>query len=190
MQKNASQWLGLALLCLPLAAVAHTGHGGHGFGDGFAHPFLGLDHLVAMLVVGIWSALHGQRIWLAPLSFIALLALGTVAGQNGFSLPHTEPLVAISVLVLGLMLVKPLKLGQLGSVGVIAAFAFCHGLAHGNALEAGATVLSGMVLGSLVLHLAGMAIAHFTVRQQSALAPHLGHGVAILGAGLVVTALL
>jgi urease accessory protein len=190
MQKNASKWLGLTLLCLPLAAMAHTGHTGHGFGDGFAHPFLGLDHLAAMLVVGIWSVFYAKNIWIAPVSFLVFLTLGAVAGQQGVSLPQIEPLVALSVLVLGLMLVKPLKMGQAGCVAVIAVFALCHGQAHGSELEAGTLVLSGMVLGSALLHLVGMAMAHFAMRQQAVWAPRLGHGVAFLGAALVLNTLL
>ena len=67
----------LLLTALPVAAFAHTGHGDHGFMDGFAHPILGLDHLLAMLMVGVWSVLHSKtapQVWLAPTAFVALLA--------------------------------------------------------------------------------------------------------------------
>jgi len=95
-------------LCLPVAAIAHPGHAGDGFGAGFMHPFLGLDHLLAMVVVGIWSVLHSRRVWLAPLCFVSFLAVGAMLGHGGLVVPQLEPLVAASVLVLGLMLTSPL----------------------------------------------------------------------------------
>ena len=80
MKTTASRLLAAALLALPLAALAHTGQGEHGFLDGFAHPFLGADHLLAMLVVGVWSMLHARQVWLAPLVFVTLLTIGALAG--------------------------------------------------------------------------------------------------------------
>ena len=190
MKKLSSQLLAASLLCLPLAAMAHTGHGDHGFADGFTHPFLGVDHLAAMLVVGIWSVLNSRRVWLAPLCFVSLLAIGAVAGQAGFALPQLEPLVAASVLVLGLMLAMPFKPAPGVSLAIIGAFAFCHGLAHGSELEAGGAILSGIVLGSAVLHGIGMAIAHKVLRQRAAWTLRLGQAIALLGGGLLLNTLL
>ena len=69
----------LLLTLLPLAAFAHTGHGEHGFADGFRHPFLGIDHLLAMLLVGVWSVLNARKVWLAPAVFVVLLTIGAAA---------------------------------------------------------------------------------------------------------------
>ena len=92
----------LLLATLPLAAVAHTGHGEHGFLDGFTHPFLGLDHLLAMLMVGIWSVLNARsnQVWRAPATFVSLLAVGAFLGQHGIVVLQLEPLVAASVLLI------------------------------------------------------------------------------------------
>lgn len=189
MKTIATKLLATALLGLPLTVLAHSGHAEHGFVDGFAHPLLGLDHLAAMLLVGIWSVLHSQRVWLAPLTFVGLLTLGALAGQHGLALPQTEPLLAVSVLLLGLMLVRPLKPGNTTTLGLIAAFAFCHGLAHGSELQAGSAILSGMLLGSVLLHGSGMALAHLVLRQRAVWAQRLGQGVALFGGGLLLNAL-
>ena len=86
---------------IPLAAFAHTSQGNHGFFDDFAHPFFGADHLPAMLLVGAWSVLNARHIWIAPLTFVAMLALGAAIGRNGIVVPQLEPLLAASVLIIG-----------------------------------------------------------------------------------------
>ncbi len=87
MKLHRSHLAAAALLALPLAAFAHTGHGDHTFVDGFTHPFLGLDHLLAMLMVGVWSVLHARsnKVWLAPAAFVSLLAVGAFLGQHGLA---------------------------------------------------------------------------------------------------------
>ena len=190
MNKTAAKLLAVALLALPVAALAHTGQGDHGFFDGFNHPFLGVDHLLAMLVVGVWSVLHSRRAWLAPLVFVTLLAIGALAGQHGLQLPQLEPLVAASVLVLGVMLSLPFKLGDATSLSIIGIFALFHGVAHGGELSTGSSVLAGMVLGSALLHASGMAFAHSLLKSRPHLARRFGQFVALLGGGLVLSAVL
>lgn len=190
MNKSAPQLLAAALLVLPLAALAHTGQGEHGFLDGFAHPFMGADHLLAMLVVGVWSMLHARRVWLAPLVFVGLLSVGAVAGQYGLQLAQLEPLVAASVLVLGVMLTLPMSVGSLSSLAIIGGFAFFHGVAHGGELSAGNSVLAGIVLGSALLHATGMSFAHFVLKSRPLLAHRLGQLVALIGGGLVLSSVL
>jgi urease accessory protein len=159
MNKRTVMFLVTGLLCLPVVAIAHPGHAGDGFGAGFMHPFLGLDHLLAMVVVGIWSVLHSRRVWLAPLCFVCFLAIGAMLGHGGLVVPQLEPLVAASVLVLGLMLTLPLGRGTSVPLAVIGAFALCHGMAHGGELGAAGSVLAGIVIGSAILHGAGMLLA-------------------------------
>ncbi|WP_306602890.1 HupE/UreJ family protein [Azonexus sp.] len=190
MNKHASHLVVAGLLSLPFAVMAHTGHHGQGFADGFAHPFLGIDHLAAMLMVGIWSVLNTRRVWIAPLTFILLLTLGALAGQQGFSIPQLEPLVAASVIILGVMLMLPFKPGATTSLAVIGAFAFCHGLAHGSELTAGSSILSGMILGSALLHGIGMLIAQRVLRHRTGWTLRLGQAVALLGSGLLFSALI
>lgn len=190
MNRTASRLLAAALLTLPLAALAHTGQGDHGFLDGFSHPFMGADHLLAMLVVGVWSMLNSRRVWLAPIVFVTLLTVGALAGQHGLQVPQLEPLVAASVLVLGVMLSLPFKLGSATSLAIIGGFAFCHGVAHGGELSTGNSVLAGIVLGSALLHASGMTFAHFVLKSRPRLACRLGQLVAVLGGGLVLSSVL
>ena len=146
MKFRTSKPLATVLVFLPLAALAHTGQGDHGFLDGFVHPFLGLDHLLAMLVVGVWSVQHARHIGLAPLCFVTLLTTGAILGQQGLIVPQLEPLVAASVLVLGVMLTRPFKMVLPAALGVIGGFALFHGMAHGGELSSGNSVLLGIVL--------------------------------------------
>src|ERR1700712_4493274 len=99
-----------ALALLPLAASAHTGVDGalhHGLVSGFMHPLTGADHLAAMVAVGLWGGLAGRRAWpdllWAPLGFAAMLLVGALIGLAGIQLPAVEPMIAASLLVLGLL---------------------------------------------------------------------------------------
>ncbi len=190
MQKYQSRLLAAALLALPITALAHTGHGDHGFLDGFTHPFLGMDHLIAMLVVGAWSVLHGRHVWQAPLCFVTLLSAGAILGQQGIVVPQLEILVAASVLILGVMLTRPLKTALPAALAIIGGFALFHGMAHGGELSAGGRVLTGIVLGSALLHATGMSFAHFVLRNRPQLALRLGQAVTVLGGGLILSAVM
>jgi urease accessory protein len=186
---NLNKLLLVAVLCLPATVYAHSGHGAHGFVDGFAHPFMGLDHLLAMLIVGTWSVLHSRQVWLAPALFMAMLALGAVAGQAGVTLPLLEPMVAASVVLLGLMLAMPMRLNETVALGLIGGFAFCHGLAHGGELASTSNVLTGILFGSAVLHGIGMLLAHKALRTRPQWSRALGHIAALIGGGLLVSVL-
>lgn len=153
---------GMAALALAAgAAQAHTGHGSTSFAEGLAHPF-GLDHLLAMLAVGVWSvcALPANKVWWGPATFLLALVLSAALGAMGVSLPYLEHAISLSVVLFGLMLVLsmqklPLALG----LGLVAAAASLHGLAHGA--ETPATGFAGYAIGFVVtttaLHLAGVA---------------------------------
>lgn len=190
MKRSLSPLLAIVLLGLPVVALAHTGQGDHGFLDGFTHPFLGMDHLLAMLVVGVWSVLHARHVWLGPLCFVTLLTASAILGQHGIIVPQLEPLVAASVLVLGVMLMLPFKLVLLAALAIIGGFALFHGMAHGGELSPGSSVLAGFVLGSALLHATGMTFAHFVLRSRPQLALRLGQLVAVLGGGLIVSAVM
>ena len=119
-----------ALFLLPALASAHTGDAVHGQGGwlpGLLHPFTGLDHLAAMLAVGVWSALAVRPVWLAPAAFVALLAVGAVAGFVGVAVPGVEPMVAASLLVLGLLLAQRRPLPLALTTVLVGGFAFFHG---------------------------------------------------------------
>lgn len=153
------------LLAASGSAAAHPFHTGAGFGAGFVHPFAGLDHLLAMVAVGLWAAqLGGRWLWAIPLAFVTAMLAGGVLGFAGLTLPLLEPMIAASVLALGLLTVLRVRLHAAG-VLLVAAFALFHGIAHGNELPQTAGALpyaAGFVLATALLHglglLAGMQV--------------------------------
>ncbi len=155
---------GMAALALAAgAAQAHTGHATTSFAAGLAHPF-GLDHLLAMVAVGVWSvcALPARQAWWGPATFLLALVLSAALGAMGVGLPYLEHAIALSVLLFGLMLVlSQRKLPVALGLGLVAAAASLHGLAHGA--ETPATGFAGYAIGfgvtSAALHLAGVAAA-------------------------------
>lgn len=124
----------LAFSLVSVPAFAHTGlHIGSGFVSGLAHPFLGLDHLLAMVLVGLWaSQQQGQWQRLAPpLAFVACMAVGGYLGAAGMALPLVETGMAFSVLGLGLLTAFAVRLPLAASLAVIGVFSLFHGHAHG-----------------------------------------------------------
>jgi len=161
-QKTKSALLFAAAFALSTGASAHTGHGTHGLMDGLIHPF-GADHLLAMLAVGVWSvsALPARQAWQGPATFMLALVLSAALGASGVSVPYLEHAIALSVTLFGAMLIlattpMPKTLG----LGLIAAAASLHGLAHGA--ETPKTGFAGYAVGFLLttaaLHLGGVVI--------------------------------
>lgn len=191
--KTQLQRLGLAAaMLLPTLALAHTGVGtphGHGaFFDGLLHPLTGLDHLAAMLALGIWSALAVRPAWLAPATFVLLLAAGALAGFAGIAVPAVEPMIAVSLLVIGLLLARRQQLPLTACAALAGGFAFFHGAAHGSELAAGgaAPALAGLLISSALLHLAGMALGRYALLGRRALSTAAGSAVALLGSALLL----
>ena len=185
----------LAAAATPLAASAHAGadfglH--HGLMAGFLHPLTGADHLAAMVAVGLWSALSARRAWpdllWAPLGFAALLLAGAAAGLAGVQLPAVEPMIAASLLVLGLLVATRWHLPGLAAAALVGAFAVFHGIAHGAELagERGAALtLAGMLAATVLLHGLGIA-AGWALRHTGVWLPRVaGLGVALFGASLL-----
>jgi len=174
--------LALALSALSFSAAAHVGdaHDHGGFLTGFLHPITGLDHLAAMLAVGVWSAMTTRRLWIAPVSFAALLLGGALLAQSGVAFPAIEPMIAVSMLVVGLLLAARVKLPEAGGAVLVGAFALFHGAAHGQELTDG-TALAGMVLGTALLHAAGIAIGLGLQRTSPWLPRLAGGAVALMG---------
>jgi urease accessory protein len=156
--------IGLALAAWAGPALAHTGVGiGGGLGAGLAHPFFGLDHLLAMLSVGALGAVAGGiALWALPATFMGVMALGGVLALGGIDLPGVEPGIAASLVVFGLLLATRAGLPTAAAVAVVAVFALFHGHAHGAELpEMAAPVpyVLGFVAATGILHLLGIAIA-------------------------------
>lgn len=186
----------IAVGALPLAASAHIGvdgaaHDHAGFLQGFVHPFTGLDHMAAMVAVGLWSALiaRGTRdLFWAPLGFAAMLLAGALVGLAGVQVPAVEPMIAASLLVLGLLVVTRLRLPGPLAAAVVGVFAVFHGVAHGYELSGdngAALAVAGMVLATALLHATGLA-AGWMLRQRSVWLPRVaGVAVALFGATLL-----
>ena len=177
------------------AACAHTGVDAgahHGFATGFMHPITGLDHLAAMLAVGLWSAISApaidRRMLWAPVAFALMLLAGALVGYAGIELPAVEPMIAASVLVIGLLAASRRALPGAWAAALVGAFAVFHGVAHGlelSAQEGGWLALMGMVLATALLHAAGMALG-VALRTRSVWWPRVvGGGIAAFGAALL-----
>lgn len=157
----------LAVACAP-AAMAHTGSVVGGFAGGLAHPVFGLDHLVAMVAVGLWGAFLGApAIVVLPIVFPLVMAAGGVLGILGVPLPGVEIGIAVSAIVLGLMVVFAMRPPLWIAAVLVGAFAIFHGHAHGAELPPGADALAysaGFVIATGLLHLAGIALGLLTRR--------------------------
>ena len=180
--------LALALTAVSFSAFAHVGdaHDHGGFLTGFLHPITGLDHLAAMLAVGVWSAMTTTRIWAAPLVFALTLLAGALLAQAGIAFPAIEPMIAASMLVVGLLLAARVQLPAAIGAVLVGAFALFHGAAHGQELS-GASALLGMVFGTALLHVAGMGLGLALKRQSVWLPRTIGAVVALFGVNMVLS---
>jgi len=162
LEKNMTGLLRILLAAsawaLSTAASAHTGHGIASFKGGLLHPFTGFDHLLAMLAVGVWSALAPRPMWIAPLAFMGMLAVGALAGASGIALAGVEPMIAASLLVMGLLIAWAHRLPVAAGALAAGVFALFHGAAHGAEVGATPFALLGMLLASASLHLTGLAL--------------------------------
>lgn len=169
-------------------ALAHTGVGlhTHGLAAGFTHPFLGADHLLAMLAVGLWGAAAlPHRLWLAPASFVGGMIAGAGLQLAGMTLPHVEGMIALSVLAFGLMTAFALRVPAVAALALTALFALSHGYAH--AAEASGTFsayLAGFVAATALIHAAGVGVGLGVLRFRYAL-PVLGAGIAAAGIAML-----
>ena len=169
-------------------ALAHEGGGiAGGFASGFMHPILGWDHVAAMVAVGLWGAFLGApAIWLLPIVFPLVMALGGGLGIMGVPVPGVEVGIAASAVVLGIMVALGAKPPLWVAAIVVGAFAIFHGHAHGTELPAAADAVAyaaGFVVGTGLLHLAGIALGLTTKWEPGKVAVR-ATGGAIAVAGL------
>jgi urease accessory protein len=156
----------LALLALALAmapARAHVQAGeAAGFLSGFRHPISGLDHVLAMVSVGLWGAqLGAPAIWLLPVVFPMVMAFGGFLGLAGVPLPGVEIAIALSAVLLGLAVAKEARPPLFAAAALVGFFAIFHGYAHGTELppgQSGILYSIGFVVATGLLHLCGIAI--------------------------------
>jgi len=181
----------VVLAALASSASAHIGLHADGLGNGLAHPFLGLDHLLAMVAVGMWAAQLGRpAYWLLPATFPAVMAIGAAMGANGIALPWVELGIAGSVIVLGAVIALQIRPSLAASAGVIAAFALLHGHSHGTELPHAAAPLAygaGFIAATLALHAIGLALGTAS-RAPAGLLATRAAGAAIAAAGVLLLA--
>ena len=151
------------ILLLPSLAQAHPNHGpATGLYGGLAHPLAGLDHLAAMLAVGLWAAQRGGRaLWAIPLSFVGVMMFGAVLARGGMALPFVEQGIVVSVLILGILIAAAWSLPLAASMVLVGLFALFHGYAHGVEIPAMASGLaygSGFVAATVSLLLLGVGL--------------------------------
>ena len=169
MRTNLTRW-SLVLIAMAFSglAQAHPGHGG-GYLAGLSHPFTGLDHLLAMLGVGVWAAqLGGRAKYLVPASFIACMAVAASVGMSGIALPMVESGIATSVLLLGLLIAFSIKVPVALSASIVGLFAVLHGYAHGVEMPQLSTPWVygiGFVLSTAVLHGLGLLLGQGLNKQ-------------------------
>ena len=176
--KHTAVLAAFSLLALP--AMAHPGHGeAAGFRTGLVHPFTGIDHLLAMLGVGIWGG--QQRRGLAqPAIFLGMMLLGALAGMAGLGVPGLEMGIAATVALTGMAIALALSLPAWLGMGLVGLFALAHGNAHGQELPATSAAFGFMLASGVLLltgRLIGQAMAERVVRVT---------GAAMTAAGLVL----
>lgn len=188
----------VAALAAAPAAFAHLeGAGASGIATGLLHPLTGADHLLAMVAVGLWAAQRGgAERWRLPAAFLAAMLAGSAAALAGLSVAGVEVGLALSVLLLGALLLAAPALSGSTALVLVASAALLHGLAHGSELAAGLSPLSygtGLLLATAGLHGLGVAGGVLLLRTRlpgAAVALRAGGaGIALLGA-VLTTALL
>ena len=188
----------LAVALAPAIASAHTGIGATtGFLHGFWHPIGGIDHVLAMVAVGLFAAqLGGRALWAVPATFVAIMAAGGTLGMAGVALPAVEVGIALSVLVLGLVVLAGRRWPLGLAMALVAVFAVFHGHAHGSEMPVDASGLSyglGFMLATALLHLAGIGLGiglgRLAATEGGRLTQASGAAIALAGVVLLAGAL-
>jgi urease accessory protein len=186
----------LILLACASPAFAHTGHGASGFVHGFAHPLGGIDHVLAMVAVGLYAAMIGTRaLWLIPAAFLGAMAVGGVIGFSGIALPFAEIGIAMSVVVLGVAVAFRVNVPTPSAMALVAFFAIFHGHAHGAEMPqslSGYEYAAGFLLATALLHgvgiAAGLTAGRLAERGGWRIARAAGAAMAFAGIGLLISA--
>lgn len=176
---------------ISVPAAAHAVDGGGGFFAGLDHPVGGLDHLLALVTVGLWAArLGGRALWAVPGAFLAAMAAGAGVGMAGIGLVGVEPMILASLLVLGLLVALDARPRPAPAAVLAGLFALFHGHAHGAELPSAAQpalYAAGFLTASAILLLFGIAAARVAIAARAGLLLRLSGGVvATLGTALMV----
>jgi urease accessory protein len=187
--------LATALVLVPSLAFAHPGPPGHthGFIDGMLHPLTGLDHILAMVAVGLFAAqLGGRALWAVPASFVTVMAAAGFAGMNGVALPLTETGIALSVIALGGVIALRVSMPLAAAMAMVGFFAVFHGYAHGIETPDNASGLlygAGFVAATALLHGMGIGLGLTIGRLQGVYGRNLvrvaGSVAAVIGVAML-----
>jgi urease accessory protein len=155
--------LAAAAALVPSLAYAHPGHvDAVGFASGFGHPIGGLDHVLAMVLVGVFAVqLGGRAVWLVPATFVAVMAAGGALGAAGVEVPFVETGIALSIVVLGAVVAFGVKAPAAAAMALVGLFAIFHGHAHGAEMPetaGGLAYAAGFMLATALLHAAGVGL--------------------------------
>jgi urease accessory protein len=183
--------LTLCSLFLGATAQAHILPGDvTGFHSGFSHPLHGLDHLLAMIAVGLWAAqLGGRARWAVPASFVGVMAVGGALGMAGVHVPYMEQGIVASVMAMGLLIALSAKLPLPASMAVVGVFAMFHGLSHGAEMPVNAVGFAygaGFVLATAMLHACGIGLASVARSVRLPVVRWAGAAIAVAGVALCV----
>lgn len=189
----AARLLAVAALAASATPVfAHTGAAPHTHGllAGLAHPLGGVDHVLAMVAVGLWAGLVGGRAALAwPAAFVTAMAVAAMAGMAGLDLPFAEIAIATSVVALGLAVALGVRVPVVAGAAACGLFAVAHGWTHGAEMPADAAGLAygaGFVVATAALHAVGLGLAAVSQRHLSPRVTRLaGSTVALAGVALL-----
>lgn len=178
----------LSNILLPNLAFAHVDGSSGGFWSGLNHPVLGLDHLLAMVSVGIVSAqIGGRAIWSVPATFVAVMLVGGVMGMQSIPLISVELGIAISVLALGIVIAADKRIAAQWAMLFVAVFAVFHGHAHGEEMPNLANPVLyalGFVSGTAAIHIAGVVIGTAAKKHQYGIKLMRMAGTAIAAVGI------
>lgn len=179
-----------APLVLASPALAHLDPAAHGsFAAGFTHPVFGLDHILAMVAVGLWAVvLGGRALWALPAAFVGAMVLGFGLSLAGLPLPLVEPMILASVLALGGLTALALPIALPVAAAIVGVLALFHGHAHGSEM-AGATALSylaGFATATAFLHGAGVVAGVVMARPLGLMAARVAGGLVALGGAVLV----
>lgn len=171
---------------------AHIGTGtaeGGGFIAGFTHPLLGLDHLLAMLAVGLWAGQsQGKILWLAPLSFMLFMAIGGALGIMNVNIPIAEHAILLSLIVFGSLIALSVRPNVTIAMLIIGSFAIFHGHAHGTEMAVTASAIqyiTGFAITTGLLHIIGIAVSQVFLSGNKIFLSRLT-GSSIIAAGILL----
>ena len=182
----------LALAAAPARAHEAAAEMG-GFASGFTHPLLGPDHVAAMVAVGLWGAVLGRpAVWVLPIAFPLVMALGGALGLLSVPVPAVETGIAASAVVIGALVAFWTRLPVWAAAVIVGAFAVFHGHAHGEEMPAALSPMAyavGFVTGTGLLHLAGVALGLLAQGEAGRIAVRAGGAVIALAGAAFLTGL-